>query len=196
MRRVAFWTLLCMGLAGAAWAQDLPDKRPETDPVPTTPPGTTVQEPQGDLSDVSAAALGSAAPEFVLDGSQGRLVKLADLKGKWAVLVFEGDKARLAQLQAIVGDLGKLGASLYGVSPDGAGALKALAASAKLAFPLLSDPTGEVAQLYGMIDGESGDPVPGLALLDPKGVVRALWTGPSLHAPEILQLVRHSVTGA
>jgi peroxiredoxin len=196
MRCVAFGALLCVILAGAAWAQDPPDKRPETAPAPTAPPSTAVEEPQGDLSDVSAAAVGAGAPEFVLDGSQGRPVKLADLKGKWAVLVFEGDRKPLAALQSIAGDLGKLGVSLYGVCPDGAGALKALAVEAKLSYPLLSDPTGEISELYGMYDDEAGAVVPGLALLDPKGIVRALWTGPSLHPPEILQLVRHSVTGA
>jgi peroxiredoxin len=123
-------------------------------------------------------------------------VKLADLKGTWAVLVFEADRKPLAALQGVTGDLGKLGVSLYGVCPDGAGALKALVAREKLTYPLLSDPTGEVARLYGMVDGETGDPLPGLVLLDPKGIVRALWTGPSLPAAEILQLVRHTVAGA
>jgi peroxiredoxin len=196
MRRVTFWALLCVGLAGAAWAQDLPGKKPDTGATPATPSGTEVQEPEADLSGGDAAAVGAGAPEFVLDGSQGRPVKLAELKGKWAALVFEGDRAKLVALQGIAADLGKLGVSLYGVCPDGSGALKALAEHDKLSFTLLSDPTGEIAELYGMYDEDAGAPLPGLALLDPKGVVRALWTGPSLHADEVLQLVRHSVAGS
>jgi peroxiredoxin Q/BCP len=196
MRRVTFALLLCMALGGVARAQDLPGKKPGTDPDLQTPSSTAVQEPEADLSDADAAAVGGGAPGFVLDGSQGHPVRLADLKGHWVVLVFDDDRAKLARLQSIAGRVDTLGASLYGVSPDGVGALQELAAREKLSFTLLSDPTGDVSQIYGMFDSESGDPLPGLVLLDPKGVVRALWTGVSLHPDVVLQLVRHTIVGA
>jgi thioredoxin-dependent peroxiredoxin len=196
MRRVATWTLLCMVLATMAWAQDLPGKKSDTAPGVPTPSDASLQEPEGDLPNAEAAAVGAGAPEFVLDSASGGQVRLSRLKGRWAVLVFEHDGRRLAALQGIVADVGKLGASLYGVSSDGTGALKELATRSKLTFPLLSDPTGEVAQLYGMYDDAANAPLPGLALLDPQGVVRALWSGPSLHPDEVLQLVRHSIAGA
>jgi peroxiredoxin len=185
-----------MTLASVVWAQDLPGKKPDTGPDLTTPSDTELQEPEPTLSDADAAVVGGGAPGFVLDGSQGRPVKLGDLKGKWVVLVFDEDRAKLATLQTIADDVAKLGASLLGVCPDGAGALKALAAHDKLSFALLSDPTGDVAQLYGMYDGQAGTPLPGLVLVDPKGVVRALWSGPSLHAEDVLQIARHSIAGA
>ncbi len=198
MKRVASWMLLGLALAAAASAQDLPGSKPDANPrpLPKTPSDVELQEPGGTLSDEGAVAVGARAPEFVLESTQGGSVSPARLKGKWAVLAFDEDGKRLAALQAIAAEVGKLGASLYGVCPDGTVALEELTAHDKLSFPLLSDPEGEVAQLYGMYDGEADVPLPGLALLDPEGVVRALWTGPSLHPDEVLQLVRHSITGA
>ena len=151
--------------------------------------------PQGESPIESDVWVGDKAPDFELDGSQGKPVRLSDLRGHWALLVFDDSRTRLADLMAIYGDLNSLGVRPYGISRDGSAALRTFAEREKLPYLLLSDPTGEVSQLYGMYDGENDAIQPGLVLLDPKGVVRTVLLGQALHGPEILLLVRHSVTG-
>ncbi len=61
---------------------------------------------------------------------------------------------------------------------------------------MLSDPTGHVSQNYGMYGAEDEAIQPEIVLLDPKGIVRMAVLGPTLHPDEVLQLVKHAVTGA
>jgi peroxiredoxin Q/BCP len=140
--------------------------------------------------------IGERAPDFELDGSQGRPVHLADLTGQWAVMVFTESRTTLGPLKGINGELRKLGARLYGVCKDGAAALKTYAEREQLPFVVLSDLTGEISQTYGMYDADTDAIQPGVVLLDRKGVVRMALFGQSLHASEVLQLVKHSVIGA
>jgi peroxiredoxin len=194
MRRFTMIMLMLMTLGSAAWGQD-PEKKPMPPPqpdaagIPLTPTGT-VSASNADLR------LGDKAPDFRLDSSLGGAVKLADLKGHWSVLVFDESRTRLAPLGAIADSIRALGIRLYGVCPDGVSALKTLALRDKIDFPLLSDPTREISQLFDMYDEDNQAIQPGIVIVDAQGVVRMMLRGPSLHADDLLQLVKHVLQGA
>jgi peroxiredoxin len=180
-----------------SWAQEpeAPDKTPKQ-PSSTNPTALPL-DPEGVGATIeSEVFVGDRAPDFELEGSQGRPVRLADLKGRWAVMVFEKSRLRLGPLKEIDADLRKLGARLYGITKDGVPALSSYAEREQLLFVLLSDWTGQISQLYGMYDAGTDAIQPGLILLDPQGVVRMTLLGQSLHAGEVLQLVKHSLTGS
>ena len=196
MNRAAFVMLMCLALSPVARAQDPTDRHPTPTPEQVAPKANLPLNPQGEGPLEADVWVGEKAPDFQLDGSRGEPVRLSDLKGHWAVLVFDESRTRLANLKSICGDLTKLDVQPYGVSRDGWAALRAFADREQLPYLLLSDLTGEISQIYGMYDGTNQAIQSGFVLLDPQGVVRTVLLGQALHAPEILQLVRHSVTGA
>jgi peroxiredoxin len=193
MRRSAMMVVMLMGLAGAARAQD-PAKPPggATPPEPVTSPVVPTGAVPSTDSDLTP---GDKAPDFRLDSSLGGTVGLADLKGHWSVLVFDESRTNLVPLQAVEDPLRALGARPLGVCPDGIGALRTLAAREKLGFPLLSDPTREISQLFGMYDDDDRAIQPGLVIVDPQGIVRMVIQGPSLHPDDVLRMTGHVLRG-
>ncbi len=198
MKRMLFVLVAVTALAGTARAQnpqDPTERKPEPVPAQTVPPNPPLN-PMGESPIESGVWVGDRAPDFELDSSLGAPMRLADLAGHWALVVFDDSRARLAGLKTIAGDLARLDVRPYGVCRESMPALQAFARQEKLSYALLSDLTGEVSQLYGMYDGDNEVIMPGIVLLDPKGVVRLTLMGQSLHAEEILLLIRHSLTGA
>jgi peroxiredoxin len=189
MRRFTVVVLLMTTLGGVAWGQD-----PEKKPLPPSPP-EPVAMPLTPTEPVPAPDMdlmpGDKAPEFQLDSSLGGTVRLADLKGHWSVLVFEETRTKLAPLGELGDSIRALGVQPYGICPDGVSALKILASRKKIDFPLLSDPTREISQLFGMFDDGNQAIQPGLVIVDAQGVVRMLLQGPSLDADDVFQMVKH-----
>ncbi|MEU9129644.1 peroxiredoxin [Kitasatospora sp. NPDC048540] len=128
--------------------------------------------------------IGSPAPEFtlpglVLDGdvAERRDYRLGEAKGGPLVLVFyPGDDTAVCtkQLCSYTSDLDRfkgLGATVWGISPQGLDSHEAFARKYRLAFPLLADTGRTVATAFGIA-------VPGLGLrrsvfiLDGDGSVR------------------------
>jgi peroxiredoxin Q/BCP len=102
---------------------------------------------------------GDAAPAFDLPGHDGRHVTLVDLRGKQrVVLAFypEDDTAgctrALLALQEQKPAFDAFQTQLLATSHNGKESQAAFAAKLGLGFPLLSDPRGEVARLYGAKD--------------------------------------------
>lgn len=194
MRRTAVVMVMLVALVGAAWGQD-PEKHPSVPPL--LEPARVPLAPNGAVPATSADLTpGDRAPDFQLDSSQGGVVRGADLKGHWAILVFDESRAKLAPLRAVGDSIRALGARPFGICRDGIGALKTFAERQKIGFPLLSDPTGEISQLFGMYDGADQTIQSGLVIVDAQGVVRMVVQGPSLHADDVLQLVKHTLKGA
>jgi mycoredoxin-dependent peroxiredoxin len=194
MKRLTGTILVLLALAGTAWGQN-PEKDPNSLPPPVppqTPLAPTAAVPPGDVD----LSVGDKAPDFQLDGSLGSPVRLADLKGHWSVLVFDEIRTKLGRLKAVDDSIRVLGARQYGICPDGAGALKTWAGREGVAFPLLSDPTGDVSRLFGMYDEGNEVIQSGLVLVDPQGVIRATFEGPSLHPDDVLRLVKHTIVGS
>ncbi len=198
MKRSAVVVVMSLALAGIAWGQEpvdlkqpvLATPKPEPAPVvPLTPTGTI-------SSTVQDIGPGDQAPPFQLDSSLGGQVRQSDLRGHWSVMLFDELRTDLAPLGATADSIRALGARTYAVCPDGAPALKAFGERERLEFPLLSDPTREISQLFGMYDDVNQAIQSGVVIVDQKGVVRMTLQGPFLHADELLRMVKHVIQGA
>ena len=198
---VVLFSLAVVGLVGVAWADAVPpehlgaDKNHE-EPGPAVPAPLPIQPMVVGAGDDSDLRVGHEAPDFTLDAASGGTTRLADLRGHWSVIVFTDDRTTLAPLETIAPDLAKAGVTLYGVCRDAPSTLRTFAESRQVRFPLLADLTQQISQVYGMYDDLDDEIRPGLVVLDPRGVVQMALHGQSLHAPEVRQLVLHTVTGA
>jgi peroxiredoxin Q/BCP len=98
---------------------------------------------------------GGPAPDFTLDDQDGKPVTLSDLRGKWTLVYFypkadtPGCTAQACSARDHSADYEAANAVVLGVSPDPVPELRAFADKYGLAFTLLSDEGGEVAQRYG-----------------------------------------------
>ncbi len=191
--RLACAAALLLMIADRSWAQE-PYKRPPLPPAPGPEEFPIDPAPVNSGFD-PGLAVGEPAPDFRLDGSRGRTVRLADLEGRWTLMVFAPDCADLAPLEGLDGALRGMGVRVCGVSQDGAAAAARYARRARISFLVLSDPTVEVSQVYGMFDPAEDAIQPGLVLLDPQGIVRATRPGHLPDGRRILQLVERSTIG-
>jgi peroxiredoxin len=107
-------------------------------------------------------------------------VSLAELRGRPVVLVFYpadwspvcGDQ--LALYNEVLPDFQRLGATVLGISVDGAWCHDAFAAARALRFPLLADfePKGAVARRYGVYREPDGTSQRALFVIDAEGTVQ------------------------
>jgi len=114
----------------------------------------------------SAAELkpGDAAPDFKLAGSDGKTYSLADFKGKQAVVIAWFPKAFTGGCTAQCKSMKEDGAAIrqfdvayFTASVDaveGEKGNKAFAESLGADYPILSDPTKEVAKAYGVVNDQ------------------------------------------
>jgi peroxiredoxin Q/BCP len=98
---------------------------------------------------------GGPAPDFTLDDQDGKPVSLSELRGKWVLVYFypkadtPGCTAQACSARDHSADYEAANTVVLGVSPDPVPELRAFADKYGLAFTLLSDEGGEVAQRYG-----------------------------------------------
>jgi peroxiredoxin Q/BCP len=99
--------------------------------------------------------VGKKAPAFTLTADDGQQVKLADLKGAPVVLYFyprddtPGCTKEACAFRDRKDELVKLGAKLFGVSPDTVESHVRFRDKHQLNFPLLADPDHKLAEKYG-----------------------------------------------
>ena len=99
---------------------------------------------------------GGPAPDFTLDDQDGTPVTLCDLRGRWALVYFypkadtPGCTAQACSARDHSADYEAANAVVLGVSPDPVADLRAFADKYGLAFTLLSDEGGAVAQRHGV----------------------------------------------
>jgi thioredoxin-dependent peroxiredoxin len=99
--------------------------------------------------------VGQAAPNFTLAADDGKKVKLSELKGTPVVLYFypkddtPGCTKEACAFRDRSAELKKLGAKVFGISPDEVESHVQFRDKFKLNFPLLADPDHAVAEKYG-----------------------------------------------
>jgi len=101
-------------------------------------------------------AVGDRAPQFTLQDTQGRKVKLADLKGKRVVLYFypkdltPGCTKEACGFRDDLPRFEKKDVAVLGVSADDVKSHQKFTEKYDLNFPLLADPDHKVAEMYGV----------------------------------------------
>jgi peroxiredoxin len=131
-------------------------------------------------------AVGTQAPDFILNSTPDQRVALSDFKGKPVVLVFYpadwspvcGDQVAL--YNEMLSEFQSYGAQIVGISVDGAWCHAAFAGQRKLRFPLLADfePKGDVARRYGVYREQDGVCERALFVIDAQGTVRWRYVSP------------------
>ena len=102
--------------------------------------------------------VGDKAPDFSLKATDGKMYHLADFKGKKGVVLAwfpkadtPGCTAECKSIQESSAALKDLGVAYFTISVDNEADNMKFAQKYGLAFPVLSDPTKETAQAYGVL---------------------------------------------
>lgn len=122
----------------------------------------------------------------------------SDFRGRWLVLYFypkahtSGCTREGQAFNALLDEFEALNAAVVGVSTDKPGTLAKFRDKHDFRFPLLSDAEKEVATAYGTLKehGKSANRV--TYLVDPEGIVRAVWPKVKVegHAEAVLARLR------
>ena len=130
---------------------------------------------------------GQNAPAFTLTADDGSQVRLADHAGSPVVLYFypkddtPGCTKEACAFRDLKADLLKLGAKVFGVSPDDVASHVEFRDKYQLNFPLLADPDHATADKYGawreknMYGNKSMGVQRSTYLIDPTGKVARVW---------------------
>ncbi len=132
-------------------------------------------------------ASGTPFPSFSLPDQNGQNHSLAQYAGKWLVVYFypkdntSGCTCEAQDFAASAQAFAGKQAAIIGVSPDSVSSHTKFAQKLTLPFPLLSDPEHSLLEACGvwqkkkMAGREYMGVVRTTALVDPKGIVRAVW---------------------
>ena len=133
-----------------------------------------------------ALAAGSPAPDFKLRSTPDQFISLSELRGQPVIMAFYpadwspvcGDQ--MALYNEMIGEFQEFGATLLGISVDGAWCHAAFSHDRKLHFPLLSDfePKGGVAQAYGVYRQDDGVSERALFVISPEGKIHWSYVSP------------------
>lgn len=130
---------------------------------------------------------GTKAPPFTLTADDGSQVKLADLNGSPVVLYFypaddtPGCTREACAFRDRSSELKKLGAKVFGISPDDVASHIKFRDKFKLNFPLLADPDHQVAEKFGAWREKNmyGKKKMGIArstfIIGADGVIKKVW---------------------
>lgn len=132
--------------------------------------------------------IGQAFPAFALKDQEDKIHKLEDYSGHWLVVYFypkDNTSACSLEAQDFTSTAGKFKsrkAAVIGVSPDSVKSHAGFAARKNLGITLLSDPehtlleTAGVWQMKKLYGREYMGVVRTTAVVDPKGVIREVWS--------------------
>jgi len=150
---------------------------------------------------MSLPPLGAPAPDFILPGAEGELIRLSDYQDRaHVVLVFYPFdfspicSVQLPGLQAQAQRFAALDAVVLGISTDSPHSHRAFAAELGLEFPLLSDFFGKmVSETYGVLRPE-GYSERATFIIDKQGVLRHAEVHELGKAPDV-QALLHTLAG-
>jgi peroxiredoxin Q/BCP len=144
--------------------------------------------------------VGDAAPELTLETHEGEQIKLADYRGKQAVVVFfyPKDGSPVCTKEACAfrdayEDFIEAGAVVIGVSADSAARHQAFATNHRLPFVLASDENGEARRAFGVPKSMGFLPGRVTYVIDREGIVRHVFNSQfaaDRHVSEALEVVR------
>ena len=130
---------------------------------------------------------GKKAPAFTLADENGEKERLSDLAGNWVVLYFyprddtPGCTVEACDFTSGLRSFERLGAKVYGCSPDTAESHQKFIKKFKLKIHLLSDPAHKVMEKYGawgeknMYGNITLGVIRSTVLINPKGKVAQHW---------------------
>src|SRR5947209_5333762 len=105
-----------------------------------------------------ALQVGSSIPPFELSDHDGKVVRSSELleRGPLVICFFRGRwcpfcVGQMEAINAVVGEIRELGASLIGISPQTVQQSFFMVDQHKLRFPLLSDAGNKVARRFGLV---------------------------------------------
>jgi peroxiredoxin Q/BCP len=145
----------------------------------------------------SPPTAGAPAPTFTLPDQAGKMVSLADHRGKWVVLYFyakdntPGCTSEACDFRDNIFAFKELGAVVLGISVDDISSHRQFAAENHLPFTILADSDKQVARRYGVLHKPLG--LMELArretfIIDPQGVIVKHYRDvePDRHAKQVL----------
>jgi len=102
--------------------------------------------------------------------------------GPVMLVFYRGDwdpycNGQLASYARQIEEFERRGVQLAGISVDPPSHNAAMVGKLQLPFPLLSDPQGELARLFGLWDADEGVATPSIVVVDQSGEVRYLYKG-------------------
>src|SRR5690242_16318080 len=144
--------------------------------------------------------VGSPAPEFRLQRSDGKFVTLEEFRGKKNLVVYfypkdfsRGCTAEACGFRDSYEEFKNLGAEVIGISGDSQQSHNEFTREHKLPFILLTDADGAVTKAYGV--KKSLGLLPGRVsfIIDKQGIVRHMFSSqakPTAHIDEALAVLR------
>jgi peroxiredoxin Q/BCP len=146
-------------------------------------------------------SVGQRAPDFVLEGPEGARVRLGDLLGKGPLVLYfypkdetSGCTAEACAFRDAYEDFVAAGSAVVGVSRDDVASHARFAAGHRLPFLLLSDPSGQAHDRYGVrrhLGGLLNDRV--TFVIDSAGIIRHAFDSRlrmGAHVSEALAVIR------
>lgn len=160
------------------------------EPVKSTAPAVPgAGHPTGDVS------VGEIAPGFTLDDQDGRMFKLAALRGSWLAMCFGDRRNVLSLVDTATRSLAGTNVRVVGVVHENGQALRAHCQKNALHVRALADHSGEVCMIYGLWDGVREQALTGLVLVDPQGIIRARDVSAVLTNDQLVTSVRSAMPG-
>jgi peroxiredoxin Q/BCP len=147
---------------------------------------------------------GDPAPDFALPDAEGNIVKLSDSRGRFAVVYFypkddtSGCTKEALDFSALNAEFEKLGARVFGISPDGVKSHAKFRDKHALGVALLSDEQKAVIEAYGAWTQKKmyGRAYMGVErstfLIGPDGKIAGCWRGVKVtgHAAQVLDALK------
>ena len=151
---------------------------------------------------MTSIQVGDPAPDFTAQTQDSQQITLSDFRGQQAVVLFfypmDGTPFCTAEACAFrdaYDAFTQLGAAVIGVSGDSVAKHHQFAANHRLPFRLVSDPSGEIRNAFGVPKSLGIFPGRVTYLIDKKGIVRMLFNSqldPSRHVAEALQALKQA----
>ena len=137
---------------------------------------------------------GAKAHDFTLQSQEGKSVSLKDFKGQWVVLYFypkdmtQGCTIEAHNFERDLAQYTAKKAVIVGVSADTPESHQQFCTKESLTFKLLADPDKKMIGEYGSLSANGAVAARNTFLIDPKGVIRKVYTkvSPNPHSAEVL----------